>query len=72
LTCIELDPSYIKGYYRAAVNFINLNSYNRANEILEKWENIKESKDSSEEISILKQFIISKIKEEDYNKNSTI
>jgi hypothetical protein len=41
-------------------------------EILEKWENIKENKDPSEEISNLKQSIISKIKEEDYNQKSTI
>ena len=66
MTCIDLDPSYTKGYYSAALNLIHLNSYKKTIEILEKWENIKENKDPSVEISNLKQSIISKINEENY------
>jgi hypothetical protein len=50
---------------------MNLNSYHKALEILEGWENKKENQQSVE-ISNLKQSIISKIKEDEYYQKSMI
>jgi len=71
LKSIEINPQFIKGYFRAAQSLMNINILDKSLEYLEKCEeNSENEKLNLKGCKALKELIIYKQKEHEYNKTS--